>query len=477
MLRLLYNKSKVLKFYFSLFYILHSQEPFLEIRPYAAPSYEQYPISAQLDHQLPTSNIADDVFLRFDGYTFGGNVIYPHCLNGISCYDGHAGVDFHMPFDTPILAPANGYVIWASFTDPADPCPGGIEPNGDQGTIILAHGNDYFSVYLHMNPPLNVSVGENVLTGDTLGFNGNSGCAVDAHLHFEIRKGNWYFNSTDPWAIDPYGWWGSFTDPIEQVRDNRSDWLWISSDLIDDGDNGFQRYQGPNWSYFNFGYDNDSWSAPATTSANDSRHFSIWVPYLENSGIYDVEVFIPDGPDATNGAIYEVIVRNIDNTNSIQSIVLDQTVNVNNFNNLTTLELPSGSNCSIILRDVVEQGSSGENVYFDAVRFLNAETSSSLQDTIKGQDNLTMFPLYPNPFNPSISFQYQINLESNIFIKIYNSNGVLVDSFVKEDQLVGNHHFKWTAKNSNGKTLPSGLYFITISDEIKTDVKKALLIH
>ena len=247
--------------------------------------------------------------------------------------------------------------------------------------------------------------------------------------------------------------------------------------MIDDGDNGFQRYQGPNWSYFNFGYDNDSWSAPATTSANDSRHFSIWVPYLENSGIYDVEVFIPDGPDATNGAIYEIIVRNIDNTNSIQSIVLDQTVNVNNFNNLTTLELPGGSNCSIILRDVVEQGSSGENVYFDAVRFLNAETSSSLQDTIKGQDNLTMFPLYPNPFNPSISFQYQINLESNIFIKIYNSNGVLVDSFVKEDQLVGNHHFKWIAKNSNGKTLPSGIYFITISDEIKTDVKKALLIH
>ena len=203
MLRLLYNKSKVLKFYFSLFYVLYSQEPFLEIRPYAAPSYEQYPISAQLDHQLPTSNIADDVFLRFDGFTFDGNVIYPNCLNGISCYDGHAGVDFHMPFDTPILAPANGYVIWASFTDPADPCPGGIEPNGDQGTIILAHGNDYFSVYLHMNPPLNVSVGENVLTGDTLGFNGNSGCAVDAHLHFEIRKGNWYFNSTDPWAVDP----------------------------------------------------------------------------------------------------------------------------------------------------------------------------------------------------------------------------------------------------------------------------------
>ena len=78
----------------------------------------------------------------------------------------------------------------------------------------------------------------------------------------------------------------------------------------------------------------------------------------------------------------------------------DQTINVNSFNNLTTLELPSGSNCSIILRDIVEEGSSGENVYFDAVRFLNAETSSSLQDTIKRLENLTMFPLYPNPFSP-----------------------------------------------------------------------------
>ncbi|GIQ98256.1 MAG: hypothetical protein CM15mP4_0930 [Candidatus Neomarinimicrobiota bacterium] len=38
-----------------------------------------------------------------------------------------------------------------------------------------------------------------------------------------------------------------------------------------------------------------------------------------------------------------LLSENIDNTNSIQSIVLDQTVNVNNFNNLTTLELPSGS--------------------------------------------------------------------------------------------------------------------------------------
>ena len=52
------------------------------------------------------------------------------------------------------------------------PLPWWISPNGDQGTIILAHGNDYFTVYLHMMPPLMVNVGDNVITGDTLGFTG-----------------------------------------------------------------------------------------------------------------------------------------------------------------------------------------------------------------------------------------------------------------------------------------------------------------
>ena len=119
-----------------------AQEPFLEIRPYIAPSYEQYPAAQHVDHHHPYSNGADSLFLRFDGIQFTDDVIFPECISGSSCYDGHAGIDYYMPFDTPILAPANGYVLWASFSAPADPCPGGIDNNGAQGTLIIAHGND-----------------------------------------------------------------------------------------------------------------------------------------------------------------------------------------------------------------------------------------------------------------------------------------------------------------------------------------------
>ena len=209
----------------NLIFILNSgfliaQVQFLERRPYETPNFEQYPSSACVDHHHPYTNVVDNLFLRFDGYEFNNNIISGDCQNGTSCYDGHPGTDYFMPFSTPILAPAGGYVLWASFSPAADPCPGGIESNGDQGTIIIAHGNDYFTVYLHMTSPLEVEVGQTVDTGDTLGYAGDTGCATSTHLHFEVRKGNWFFDSIEPYVVDPFGWWGNLADPFEEFRGN-----------------------------------------------------------------------------------------------------------------------------------------------------------------------------------------------------------------------------------------------------------------
>ncbi|SVD03196.1 uncharacterized protein METZ01_LOCUS356050, partial [marine metagenome] len=248
-----------------------SQEPIFEIKPYPPPVFEQYPIRAHVDHHYP-SQLLDGINVRLDGFEFTEDIIAFSCTHGTSCYDGHAGVDYYMPENTPILAPAQGNVIWSDFSPGADPCPGGMEPNGLTGIIILAHGNGYYSCYLHLNPPLNVAVGETVMVGDTLGFEGMTGCADQPHLHFEIRKDSWYFDQENPWVIDPFGWWGNNEDPIFDLRGNHSHWLWKSSGLIDDGDNGFQRYFGPDWNYLDVGYNGDSWIAPIVTDMDESRH-------------------------------------------------------------------------------------------------------------------------------------------------------------------------------------------------------------
>ena len=127
---------------------LSGQTPFLEIRPYVKPDFVQYDLKNHVDHHYPTANITDGNFRRFDGVNLTDDLMFPNCDQGSACYDGHAGVDYYMPAGTPILAPASGYVIWSAFSPGADPCPGGISPNGNTPKDdISASCNDYLRFF------------------------------------------------------------------------------------------------------------------------------------------------------------------------------------------------------------------------------------------------------------------------------------------------------------------------------------------
>jgi len=449
-----------------------AQEPFLELRPFLPPGFEQYPASQHVDHHHPYSNQTDNLFLRFDGVEFVDNVIYPDCLSGSSCYDGHAGIDYFMPHNTPIIAPADGYVLWASFSPPADPCPGGITPNGDQGTIILAHSNDYFTVYLHMTPPLNVSVGNNVEAGDTLGFAGNTGCAINTHLHFEVRKGNWFFDTNEPYAVDPFGWWGESIDPIEEIRQNRSHWLWVSENLVDDGDNGFQRFQGPDWTYINEGFNNDCWTSPATTEGTGG-HYAIWAPHAENPGEYDIEVYIPADVGGATGAIYELYVKGENGTSVKSVIVVDQTTNTGEFKNIGSASLLSGASLGVVLRDVVTQGSSGASVVFDAIRITPITSKTSpLFNEKKPQENVKLADVFPNPFNSNVVVTYELQKQTDVSIGIVDLSGRLVLQEHLKGKSAGTHVYRWGGKNIAGKEYPSGVYVFSITSGGVSQSKK-----
>ena len=451
-----------------------AQMQFLEQRPYEPPSFEQYPSSACVDHHHPYTNVVDNLFLRFDGSEFNSNIISGDCLNGSSCYDGHPGTDYFMPFNTPILAPAGGYVLWASFSPAADPCPGGIEPNGEQGTIIIAHGNDYFTVYLHMTSPLEVEVGQTVDTGDTLGYAGDTGCATSTHLHFEVRKGNWFFDSIEPYVVDPFGWWGNFADPIEEFRGNRSEWLWLSESLVDDGDNGFERFRGPDWTYLSQGHNNDSWIAPSTQNPNESRHYAMWSPTIETGVEYDIEIFVTSGIEVTSGAIYEVYIKSENGTSTKTDMVIDQSTSQDTFVSIGTVILNEGESLAIILRDIVAPNSSGSNVVFDAIR-IKPSTTSSINPTGSNRNQYGKIELgsaSPNPFNSSIFINYELKSSANVKVNVHSISGKEILSKNINSLLAGKHLFSWDGKNKLGSDCPSGVYFFSITSDAIYQSKK-----
>ena len=458
--------------------IISGQEPFLTVKPYIEPEFQQYAIRNHADHHYP-SQTPDGINVRFDGSSFSENIVAFNCNSGTSCYDGHAGNDYHMPLDVPILAAADGYVVWSAFSPGADPCPGGIEPNGLTGLIIIYHYNDYFTCYLHLNPPLNVVVGETVTAGDTIGFNGMTGCASTPHLHFEIRKENRFFDQELPWVVDPYGWWGDYEDPIINLRGFTSAWLWKSDLIIDDGNTGFQRFYGPNWSYVNNGYNDDAWTVPASTDSNNSAHYAIWVPEIPDSGEYNIDAYTPDIANAATNVIYEIYIKDADGNNTKTIVPHDQTINQNSFTTITTISIPAGSNCAVILRDVVDSSSAGLYVVFDALRFVNT-ANVNITDEQSQQvfpTDIILHPAYPNPFNTSTALNYQLFANSMVKIDIFNILGYRVKTVLNEKQAPGYKTIVWDGKNESGLPVGAGLYFYQLQTPTYIHTKKMVLVR
>ena len=143
-------------------------------------------------------------------------------------YDTHMGIDWVMPEGTPILAVADGEVVFAGI-DPPGACPPlGVDAT-DQQRIILLHfaenGMRFTSSYLH-GSTIDVQLGEAVSAGQQIALSGNTGCSTEPHLHFHVgRLGD--TNSGEPALVDPYGWESDQTDPWSQHPDGaESIWLW-----------------------------------------------------------------------------------------------------------------------------------------------------------------------------------------------------------------------------------------------------------
>jgi LysM repeat protein len=90
---------------------------------------------------------------------------------------GYNGVDYGMPIGTPIYASAPGNVIISKNSG----------YNGGYGSyIVIQHPNKTQTVYAHLSTT-QVTVGQSVTRGQTIGLSGNTGKSTGPHLHFEVR--------------------------------------------------------------------------------------------------------------------------------------------------------------------------------------------------------------------------------------------------------------------------------------------------
>ncbi len=93
----------------------------------------------------------------------------------------HHGLDLSARRGTPIVAPADGVVVFAGRN------------NGMGRMIRISHGFGFQTVYGHLDKIL-VEPGQDVRRGEEIGHVGNTGRSTGSHLHYEVLKDGRFVN-------------------------------------------------------------------------------------------------------------------------------------------------------------------------------------------------------------------------------------------------------------------------------------------
>ncbi|GAA2585025.1 M23 family metallopeptidase [Streptomyces tubercidicus] len=121
-----------------------------------------------------------------DKYTLGSTF----GLAGNMWAHSHSGQDFVVPSGTAVKAAHAGTVVKAG------PNGGGDGP-AYGNAIVIKHDNGMYTQYAHLSQ-INVSVGQQVGTGEKIGLSGSTGNSSGPHLHFEVRTGPDYGTGIEP---------------------------------------------------------------------------------------------------------------------------------------------------------------------------------------------------------------------------------------------------------------------------------------
>ncbi len=142
------------------------------------------------------------------------------------------------------------------------------------------------------------------------------------------------------------------------------------------------------------------------------------------------------------------------------------------FNNITRQQ-PEGE----VLFDGIYIKQNNLGADSNQVSFAGVQYNDSISTAIKNENNNSVpdkFELaqnYPNPFNPTTQIKFGIPQAGFVKLEIFNLLGQKISTLINEEMNAGYHFI-----NFDGKNLPSGIYFYTLSfNNFKTSRKMLLL--
>jgi len=117
----------------------------------------------------------DNVFIT----QYFGNTAFATANAQIYNGRGHTGIDLRASIGTPIKAALSGTVVGVGNTDVLPSC------LSYGKWIMIRHPNGLSTLYAHLSVH-SVNQGDQVVTGQIIGYSGNTGYSTGPHLHFSV---------------------------------------------------------------------------------------------------------------------------------------------------------------------------------------------------------------------------------------------------------------------------------------------------
>ena len=100
-----------------------------------------------------------------------------------------------------------------------------------------------------------------------------------------------------------------------------------------------------------------------------------------------------------------------------------------------------------------------------------AANGNNFIDTVMIPSLITLGDAYPNPFNPSTTFDLQVAVAGHVSLNVYNLKGNVVGSLINNTIDPGNYNITWDASN-----LSSGVYLLRAQTANSIATQKVTLV-
>ena len=234
------------------------------------------------------------------------------------------------------------------------------------------------------------------------------------------------------------------------------------SDYWNDGDGGYN----DGWVFRNDGVDvegsDDDPNIPYTVGWTEAGE---WLGYTIEDvlpGTYDVSFSI-SAPNA-GGIFYAQL-----SGQNLGVIDVPSTGGWYNWEDIPSQRIEITEGEKFLKIQIVQAGFNIQSVTFDQVL--------SIDNQNLNPDSFFLGKPYPNPFNPSVEMNLLVNNSGTYQVNIHNIKGELINSWDVIFTQKGNHNIHWNAMNDSGSLVPSGVFFISVTNQNKSEQRKVLLLR